>query len=267
MKSARIPAILAAMALTALMTLAAHAAPAAELPPIVVLAESPARRDYKTVADLLRVLDVFERERARYAPAAELRVRVLPRRDLADLPALELRHGTLREPIALDALGRFVIPPTWRALPADAIVRSRLLDGRLAWMVDVRTPGLPERSRRLGDLRLECRADLHGGDLVRGIRLPAFYALRPFTDLCTSRQITYLFSADWPVFAAQLSEGGRRAELPYRRMHGSEMGQTSPLFELVDWPFALRDRFVVLPLDQWQSWSDEALLELEPMTP
>jgi hypothetical protein len=192
---------------------------------------------------------------------------VLPRRDLADVPALELRHGTVREPIAIDALGRFIVPLAWRELPDDAIVRSPLLDGRLAWMVDVRTPGVAEGSRRLGDLRLECRAELHGGNLVRGVRTPGFYALRAFTDVCTSSQVTYLFSADRPVFAAQLREGDRRTQLPYRWLHGSEMGQDSLLFELVDWPFALRDRFVLLRLDQWQSWSDNALLELEPMTP
>ena len=254
-------------ALFALSAFSALGSPPAELPPVAVQGESTARREQKTVADLLQVLNVFEREKARYAPAAELRIRVLPRRDLTDLPALELRHGTVREPIALDALSRFPVPPAWRALPADAVVRSRLLDGRLAWMVDVRTPGVPEGSRRLGDLRLECRADLYGGALIRAVKPPAFYALRAVTDICASGQINYLFSADRPVFAAQLREGERRAELPYRFMYGSEMGQSSLLFDLVDWPFALRDRFVMLPLDKWTAWSDDALLELEPMTP
>lgn len=247
-------------------TLAARAAPP-ELPPVEVQGESTAAREHKTVADLLEVLDIFEREKSRYAPDAELRIRVLPRRDLADAPALELRHGGVREPIALDALGRLAIPPAWRQLPPDAIVRSRLLDGRLAWMVDVRTPGLPGHTRRLGDLRLECRADLYGGALARGVKPPAFYAARAVTDLCTSSLINYGFYADQPVFAAQIGDGDRQAELPYRWMHGSEMDQSNPLFGLVGWPFALRDRFVVLPADKWQGWSQDARIELEAMTP
>lgn len=251
------------------LALAAPATPPElpELPPVEVQGESSARREQQTVADLLQVLTVFEREKAQYAPQAELRIRVLPRRDLADAPALELRHGGVREPIVLDALGRFSLPAEWRSLPREAIVRSHLLDGRLAWAVDVRTPDLPEGTRRLGDLRLECRADLYGGALARGIKPPAFYALRAASDICMSRLVTLGFFADRPVFAAQISEGGRHAELPYRWMHGSEMGQDSVMFGLVDWPFALRDRFVVLPPDKWKGWSNDALVELEAMTP
>lgn len=239
----------------------------AELPPVAVQGESTAAREQQSVADLLRVLEVFERERARLAPQAELHIRVLARRDLADTPALELRHGHVREPITLDTLGRFAIPPAWRSLPADAIVRSPLLSGRLAWAVDVRTPGLPDDVRRLGDLRLECRADLYGGALARGIKPPAFYAMRAVTDLCTSSQVVYGFFADRPAFAAQVRDGQRRAELPYRWMHGSEMGQSGLMFGLLDWPYALRDRFVVLPPDKWQGWPLDALVELEPMSP
>ncbi len=165
--------------LSAFATLASSPAePPAELPAVAVQGESTARREYKTVADLLSVLDVFEREKGRYAPAAELRIRVQPRRDLADVPELELRHGMVRDPIALDALGRFTVPPAWRTLPADATVRSRLLNGRLAWMVDVRTPGVAEGSRRLGDLRLGW---LHnwlggfGGCAVNGVLAGGFF--------------------------------------------------------------------------------------------
>lgn len=242
-------------------------APRPELPAVSLEGESTAAREQKSVADLLQVLDVFEREKARYAPNAQLRIRVLPRHDLADAPALELRHDGVREPIAVDALGRFAIPPEWRSLPPGAVVRSRLLDGRLAWGADVRTPGLPENTRRLGDLRLECRADLYGGALQRGVKPPAFYALRAATDICTSSLVHLGFFADGPVFAVQVSEGVRQAELPYRWMHGSEMGQTSLMFGLVDWPFALRDRFVVMPPDKWAGWSHDARIELEPMTP
>lgn len=255
---------------TALLLLARPAAatePHPELPPVAVQGESRVERESKPVTDLLDALDTFERERARYAPEAEFRIRVLPRHDLkeADGIALELRHGQVREPIALDALGRFSIPPAWRQLPKDAVVRSKLLDGRLAWMVDVRTPGLPAHTRRLGDLRLECRADLYGGNLLRGLKPPAYYALRATTDVCMSTLIAYGFFADEPVFTARIREGERLQEHPYALMHGSLTGQSNPLHGLVDWPFALRDRFVELAKDKWKGWSHEARIEMDPM--
>lgn len=252
--------------LTLAAALAAHAAPP-ELPPVAVEGESTASREQQTVADLIAVLDVFERERATYAPAAALHIRVLSRRDLAEQPELELRHGSVREPIVLDALGRFTVPAAWRQLPPDAVVRSKLLSGHLAWMVDVRTPGLPAHTRRVGDLRLACRADLYGGALARGIKPPAFYVMRAATNVCQSSQVVFGFFADEPVFAATLNDGGKRTDLVYRWMHGSEMGQRSVLFPLLDWPYALRDRFVVPPPPKWPDWPNDALIELEPMTP
>lgn len=65
-----------------------------------------------------------------------------------------MRLGTVREPIVIDAPGRFTVPPARRALLDDAIVRSPPVEGRLAGMVDVRTPDVAEGSRRWGDLRL-----------------------------------------------------------------------------------------------------------------
>lgn len=243
--------------------------PIAELPLVAVQGEGTAARESKPVADLLDALDTFERERARYAPQAEFRIRVLPRHDLreAEAIALELRHGHTRMPIALDALGRFSIPPDWRQLPKDAVVRSPLPLGRLSWMVDVRTPGLPAHSRRLGDLRLECRADLYGGNLMRGLKPPAYYALRASTDVCSSTLIAYGFFADAPVFTARIHEGDRVQEHPYALMHGSLTGQSNLFFPLVDWPYALRDRFVELAKDKWKTWSHEARIELDPMQP
>ncbi|MCE4553187.1 hypothetical protein [Pelomonas cellulosilytica] len=265
--ASRVPAFgAAALASLAFCASMAAAEPPTELPAVEVRGESRAPREQKTVADLLAVQNIFERERSTYAPQAELRIRVLPRHDTADLPALELRHGDQREPVVLDALGRFAIPRAWRQLPPDAIVRSPLPAGRLAWAVDVRTPDLAPDTRRLGDLRLECRADLYGGALARGIKPPTFYALRVVSDVCTSRQVQVGFFTDRPVWAVSLSHAGRHAELPERWMHGSVMGQTSRMFPLLDWPYALRDRFVVLPADKWQDWPHDAVVELEGMT-
>lgn len=261
-----------ARVLLAAATLCCATARAADtLPPVKVEGESASPRAEKPLSDLLATLDVFEREHARFAPGAELRFRLLPRKQPEDAATLraELRHGTQREPIELDALGRFAVPPRWRTLPEGAVVRASLPEARVAWAVDVRTPGLPAHARRLGDLRLECRADLYGGGLMRGLKPPAFYVLRAAADLCSSSQITFSFYADAPVFTARLTarrpEGDLTRELPYKLMHGSEAGESNPLFGLLDWPYALRDRTVLWNPGRWADWPHDALVVLEPM--
>jgi len=207
---------MSAAAWTIALALAAPAAPA-ELPPVSVDGESTATREQQTVADLLQVLDVFEREKAQYAPQAELRIRVLPRRDPGSQPALELRHGSVREAIALDALGRFTIPAAWRSCrPTPSCAAA-------CWTAP--WPGLwtcaRQARRTTRGARVTCawnaaRTSTATHTLARGIKPPAFYALRTATNDCKSGQVTIGFFADRPVFAAQVREGDRHADLPHR---------------------------------------------------
>lgn len=98
------------------------------LPRVTVEGTANLDRETRPISDLVDALDVFERERARLAPQAQFRIRVLARLEAADEQQLrlELRHGSHREPIELDGLGRFAVPLAWRQLPADAVVRSSL---------------------------------------------------------------------------------------------------------------------------------------------
>ena len=260
------PATLTAL-LLALIT--AAGAPHAETPNtlqrVEVGGESSVAREQKTVAQLLAIQKSFEKHHG-LAPQAELRIRLYARYDDADLErlSLSLRAEGLQRPVPLDERQRFEIDPAWAVLPADTVLRSGARDGRLAWHPDVRTPGLPPNTRRLGDLRLECHADLVGtSHLIRGIVTPSYLALAALTDVC-SRYDVYGHYADMPVFSITLIDGTRRRQLPYAHLHGSGTGQNNLLHSLLDWPYRLRDRFYWLPLSD-ASWSDDTLVVLEPM--
>ncbi len=259
---ARLTALLPAL-LTA--TGALHAQTPGTLERVEVGGESSAAREQKTVAQLLAIRQSFEKHHG-LAPQAELRIRLYPRHDDADLErlSLSLRAEGLQRPVPLDEQQRFEIDPAWAALPADTVLRSGAREGRLAWHPDIRTPGLPPNTRRLGDLRLECHADLVGSShLARGIVTPSYLALAALTDVC-SRYDVYGHYADVPVFRITLVDGARRRQLPYAHLHGSVTGQSHPMHALLDWPYRLRDRFYWLPLSD-ASWSDDTLVVLEPM--
>src|SRR6185312_1814177 len=133
-----------------------------------VTAPLPGARDEKTLAQLLRARDAFDRHHA-LAPDATLAFRLYARLDPADLPRLRLFFvdGRHRTEVPLDDHQRFALSPAWTPANAarGALLQTNLPDGAVAWKVDIRTPGLPDDRRRLGDLRLECEADTFHGNL------------------------------------------------------------------------------------------------------
>ena len=132
-------------------------------------------RETRPISDLVDALDVFERERRRLLrrPSSHPWLARLEAADEQQL-RLELRHGSHREPIGAGRPRRFAVPLAWRQLPAGRRRPQFAAQRSARWGVDIRSPGLPEHTRRLGDLRLECRADLYGGGLMRGLKPPAF---------------------------------------------------------------------------------------------
>lgn len=70
--------------------------------------------------------------------------------------ALHLVSDNASLPIALDAERRFALPRDQQAWDdnADLIVNRK--PGLYIGLPDIRTPGVPDNARRLGDLRLQC---------------------------------------------------------------------------------------------------------------
>jgi hypothetical protein len=227
---------------------------------VEIHARRPEAREQKTLAQLRAAESAFQRHHA-LAPDADLAFRLYARLDAADLGRMRLSYVTdaERRPVPLDDRQRFRLDPSWT--DAGALLQANLPDGALAWKVDVRTPGVPDGARRLGDLRLECEADMFHGNLQRGIRTPAAALMAAEGDLCRLDDAEIWF-AERPIFGVTLQDGARRLRLPYRYVHCSD--GTMALAALFDWPWALRDRAFFLPLED-ASWPDDTLVVFDDM--
>ncbi|HEY0953156.1 MAG TPA: hypothetical protein VGE36_00260 [Roseateles sp.] len=246
--------------LTCALALACAGAWAADsqLGRVEVQGEAALAREKKTLAQLFKAQALFERYRA-LAPAAVLRFKVYARTQADASPSLDLGLVTPagRQPLVLDAEDRFVIDPAWRQLDPGSEVRSRLADGRVTWRPDIRTPGVPEGERRLGDLRLQCRVGF-GSGVARGRLLFGLLSL-DVAD-CADRDWSPSNFADQPVFAVTLVHGERRLTLSARLLHGLR-DEDGPRY---DWGYSLRERMFRLPMGD-ASWPDDTRVVFEAM--
>lgn len=223
---------------------------------VEVQGESAVAREKKTLAQLFKAEALFEKHRA-LAPLATLKFKVYARTQADTAPSLDL--GLMvpggRQPLHLDAQDRFVIDPAWRQLDDATEVRSRLADGRVTWRPDIRTPGLPEGERRLGDLRLQCRVAFNSG-VARSALVFGF--LPSLSDGCGHAAWSSSNFADQPVFAVTLVHGERRLTLSGRLLHGlRDRGG-----ERYDWGYSLRERMFRFPMGDTQ-WPDDTRVLFE----
>lgn len=268
----RLPHLWVVASALVLSTVPAWAQSSSPEPPsqqIEVRAESLVPRDAKTLGDLTEAVALFQRLQA-LAPQAELRFRALTRldRSKADRLQIQVLAPGGRIDVPLDELSRFAFDPAWRALPPQTLVRSKLRDGEVAWRSDVRTPGLPPNTRRLGDLRLQCKLDW-GTPLARRGLTPTGTTLSSLATLCETRFTGSLNSqfADRPVLAIDLVLGQRRERLSYFFLHGSgDNMPTRVISSALDWAHDLKDHMYRLPLAD-KSWPDDTLLELTFIDP
>jgi hypothetical protein len=197
--------------------------------------EIPYRRFYKG-------MQVFA-EHHGLAPGAALRFRLYPRTKDASFAglAVTLVAGKTEIPVELDANQSFALPMDPHLIAQDAVVMTNKKDGTYAWRVDIRTPGLPPNTRRLGDLRLECRVDMKGAELRRMVRDPSIMALVATGDPCTYRTFQNPFFAERPVFNVTLVHGARREAIAGEWMYANSARLLPEAgYAFVDWVGRLR---------------------------
>jgi len=122
----------------------------------------PEMRSYRSVA---AGLDVFDANRA-LAPNATLRFR-MRHADGTPVTAddgLQLRlasdDGSFEQAVPIDAAGLLTVQRSDAARDADATFILNRKNGKYTGHPEVRTTGLPDNVRRMGDLRLECRVTI-----------------------------------------------------------------------------------------------------------
>ena len=220
----------------------------------------------KSYRKMIQGMERFERERA-LAPAASLRFRLLPRTPDVKMEGITLRVAgdtvTLPVPVAPD--NSFVLPRNEQALREDAAVLANRKTTSMTWRAAITTPGLPPDTRRLGDLRLECRVGVEAALVSNSSPMFDWISdvLTGPDQVCNSPNGNYLFFAERPIFSVRLRAGNRVEELPFKMLwHGGEKTRD-------DLPFCdcqvLLDRTYFAPL--WDaSWPNDTILEFEYMT-
>lgn len=240
-------------------------APAAEteLDAVAVTAmRSPVSKSYRKMLD---GMELFERQQAR-APGASLRYKLLPRRKDTRMDGISLNviGDTVALPVRVERDGTFVIERDAKALAEDAAVIPNRRALTMTWRTEIRSPGLPPDTRRLGDLRLECETGMEA-DLVSTDGGLLSNSLRRRMGYCNDNPARYLYFSERPLFSVTLVSGARSEALPVDELYaGSTRAPLSKAeLERCDCQVLL-DRTYFLPLGD-KSWPDDTQVRFEYM--
>ena len=235
------------------------------LPPVEVSAlRNPVEKSYRQI---VRGMDLFERRHS-LAPNAALRFKLLPRNrdtNMKDI-ALAIVGERVSIPVPVAADDTFALQRSQQALREDAVVTPNRKASSMTWRTDIRTPGLPPNTRRLGDLRLECLVGEEAGLIsnVRGFLDEIVRSIRS-TGYCDEREPHYLFFSDRPLWSVTLVYGDRREVLSVDSLYGgiSHDPMTNTDLRYCDCEVLL-DRTYYAPLGD-PGWPDDTLIYLEYM--
>ncbi len=185
--------------------------------------KDPALRPY---SHMVRGLDTWEEKRA-LAPNASLRFELRTADGKIAAPdGLQLRIAgdKVDIPLPIDAESTFALPRSQEALDDKADLLLNRKKDQFRWRPLVRSPGVPENARRLGDLRLECEVSV----AVRKEEIPLLYRAGAVATggLCNLPMVGYIYRSPKPLAKATLVSGSRKAGLPLQP-HGE--GYTVPL--------------------------------------
>jgi hypothetical protein len=239
-----------------------------QLAPVTVSAQANRDPVEKSYRKMIVGMDLFERQRS-MSPQGVLRFKLLPRKREVSLTNIDLvvLSPQVELPISIAADQTFVLPRNDQALAEDAQVTPNRKFLTMTWRTDIRTPGLPANSRRLGDLRLECQVGMASGLISNSStfigRLTSAVVDTP--AYCERPAPQYLFFADRPIFSVTLVDGARREVLALDKLYAGASDDPNLSGDL---PYCdcevLLDRTYLLPLGD-RSWPDDTLVEFDFM--
>jgi hypothetical protein len=240
---------------------------AAVAPAIAVVAtRGPVDKSYRK---MLSGMDVFEARRS-MAPNALLRYKLLPRQHDTNMNGivLEIVGDTFAIPVPVAADRSFTLERNQKALDEDASVRPNRKALSMTWRTEVRTPGLPPDTRRLGDLRLECHVGMEA-DLVSNT-LPIIGQISRLIDsmvgYCDKSDAHYYFFSERPLFSVTMTAGARRQILSVDELYAGSSRNPLSSSDLAHCDCqVLLDRTYYMPLGD-RSWPDDTLVQIEYMT-
>lgn len=222
----------------------------------------------KSYRKMLKGMDLFEKMRG-MAPNASLRYKLLPRQRDTDMAGIVLKivgeTVTISVPVAPDHT--FTLERHQRALDEDASVIPNRKARSMTWRTEIRTPGLPPNTRRLGDLRLECQVGMEAGLISDYLPVIGQIAnvLQRLLDYCNGSEVHYLFFSDRPLFSVTMVAGTRREILSVDELYAGASVRPMSKADLSSCDCqVLLDRTYFLPLGD-RSWPDDTLIEFEYM--
>ena len=234
---------------------------------VIKAVRDPVTKSYRR---MIEGAELFEKRRSELAPAAVLRFKLVPRKSDARLEGVELEVAgeSVSMPVRIFPDRTFTIERNRAALKENARVMPNRKAGTITWRADVRTPGLPHDTRRLGDLRLECEVGMQAG-LISNYPSGFWGWLDGIISMnasyCQRAAPRYLFFAERPIFSVALVHGARREVLSVDMLYGGAVRDP-------DWKNdrhcdceALFDRVYFAPLGD-MSWPDDTLVEFEYMS-
>jgi hypothetical protein len=236
--------------------------------PTVTITAAPHDSVEKSYRKMVGGMDLFEKLHA-MAPQASLRFKLLPRKRDTDMKGivLEVIGDSVEIPLAIAPDNTFTLERDPQALTENAVVTPNRKSRSMTWRTEIRTPGLPSDTRRLGDLRLECEVGLEAGLVSNSANVIGRIAnaLSDVLGYCQRKDARYLFFADRPLFAVTLAAGPRREILPIHRLYAAAsddpgLNQDLPYCDCE----VLIARTYFLPLGD-TSWPDDTLVEFEYM--
>jgi hypothetical protein len=198
---------------------AAAAAPEQEADPgpLVVIngSRSPELQPYRY---MLSGLDAFDDNHALAPQATEVRFRLNLRGKAPPdaMDSLKVRVSGKQTDILLplDAAHSFALPRDQAAEEdqADVVVNKKKSDYN--WMPDVRSAGVPDGMRRMGDIRLECRVLIGvAKNYIPFLLRATINTLLLSSDWCGFKDFKLSVRAERPVASATLVHDGQRIPL------------------------------------------------------
>ncbi|MBS0335451.1 MAG: hypothetical protein JSS40_01255 [Proteobacteria bacterium] len=232
----------------------------------VTATRNPVEKSYRKI---LRGMDLFEEQKRTLAPGSALRFRLLPRQPGTNMDGITVQivADTFALPVTVDADRTFTLERSQEALDENAAVMPNRKASSMTWRAEIRTPGLPPGTRRLGDLRLECRVGLEAGLVSNSLPVLGRIAdlIAGMIGYCDLDDTQYLFFSERPLFGVTLVAGGRREALSIDKLYAGASYDTNLKSDL---PYCdcqvLVDRTYFLPLAD-RTWPDDTLVEYEYM--
>ena len=251
--------------------MAAQAQPttgARDLAPVTVSAKANRDPVEKSYRKMLGGMDLFEQQRA-LSPNGSLRFKLLPRRRETDMNTVQIDviGSTVDFAVTVSPDHTFTLARNPQAFDEDAQVVPNRKKQTMTWRADIRTPGLPPGTRRLGDLRLECRVGMAAGLVSTSGSVISRVAGALFNTpaYCDRKVPLYLFFSERPLFCVTLTAGTRREVLAIDQLYAAASDDPNLKNDLPQCDCeVLVDRTYFLPLGDL-SWSDDTLIEFEYM--